>query len=108
MTPTLKKPETAAEWRAAHDAATTAYDLLWAECAAVLARADLAEARLAKVIQYLHDEAREAHDIFMQPGPPNMKMYHQTEVLEMCLEEARRISKEEKPNRAVLVVKEVE
>jgi hypothetical protein len=150
MSPTLKEPETAAEWRAAHDVATTACDLLRAERDAALARAeradesmssqlathnlvlsawhaeqverhaaviraeaaearaDLAEARLAKVIQYLHDEASEAHDIFMQPGPPNMKKYYQVEALEMCLEEARRISKEEKPNRAILIVKEVE
>jgi hypothetical protein len=83
-------------------------DALRAERDAALARADLAEARLAKVIQYLHDEAREAHDIFMQSDPRNLKLYHQVEALEMCLEEARRISKEEKPNRAVLIVKDVE
>jgi hypothetical protein len=60
MSPTLKEPETAAEWRCAHAAEATACDLLRAERASLRAERDAALADVSAAVMYALDSV--AHE----------------------------------------------
>ena len=101
----FREPSTIAEFRVALAAEAAAVGVLRVERDAAVARADLAEARLAAIVEHMRQFSIAAHERYIACDvlkPVHLTLYGAANALDGAASDIRRIATDPKPNRMIV------